>query len=130
MPKMSTKEMARQVRLTHWGQVMRERKESGKSIRAWCRENDIKEKTFYYWQRRLREAACEQFAEAQSPCGVSLAAPRFAEVRLASAKRPVSELPESTRELRVEIGGLRIAAGSEYPVDKLASLLRELIRSC
>jgi len=23
------------------------------SVRAWCRENEISEKTYYYWQRRL-----------------------------------------------------------------------------
>ncbi len=128
MPKMSTKEMARQIRLTHWAQIMHERKESGRSIRVWCRENNIKEKTFYYWQRRLREAACEGFTEAQCLSGQSLTAPRFAEVQLA-ATGPVA-LPELTHELRVEVGSLQIIAGSEYPADKLAMLLRELSRSC
>ncbi len=126
---MNTKEMARQVRLTHWAQIMRERKESGRSIRVWCRENNIKEKTFYYWQRRLREAACEGLIEAQSLSGQSLTAPRFAEVKLAAAASPVAP-PESTRELRVEVGSLQIIAGSEYPAEKLAVLLRELLQPC
>ena len=129
MPKMSTREMARQVRLTHWAQIMHERKESGRSIRVWCRENNIKEKTFYYWQRRLREAACEGFTEAQFLSGQSLTAPRFAEVQLTAAASAVA-LPELTHELRVEVGGLQIIAGSEYPADKLAMLLRELSRPC
>ncbi len=129
--KMSTKEMARQVRLTHWAQVMRERKESGKSIRAWCRENEINEKTFYYWQRRLRETVCERFAEARPATGLSLSSPRFAEVQLApAAASMVPALPVSACGLHVEIGGLKITAGDEYPSDKLALLLRELIRTC
>lgn len=25
------------------------------TVRAWCHENDVNEKQFYYWQRRIRE---------------------------------------------------------------------------
>jgi transposase-like protein len=52
--------MTRQVRLMHWAMVMKARTESGQSVRRWCRENGIQEKTYYYWQRKLRESACEQ----------------------------------------------------------------------
>jgi transposase-like protein len=128
---LNTKEMARQVRQTHWTQIMRERKESGLSIRGWCREKGINEKTFYYWQRQLREAACERFAEAKTPDGMSLAPARFAEVTLATpALSPAPASAESSRGLRVEIGDIRIDVGSEYPADKLALLLRELLRPC
>ena len=30
------------------------------TVRAWCRENGLSEKTYYYWQRRLFQALSEQ----------------------------------------------------------------------
>ena len=32
------------------------------TVRAWCRENGLSEKTYYYWQRRLFQALSEQQA--------------------------------------------------------------------
>jgi putative transposase len=38
-----------------WTPIITECKNSGMTVRAWCRENDVNEKQFYYWQRRIRE---------------------------------------------------------------------------
>lgn len=38
-----------------WTPIIAECKSSGKSVRSWCQENDVDEKQFYYWQRRIRE---------------------------------------------------------------------------
>ena len=125
---MDTKGMTNQVRLTYWSGIMRERKESGQSIRSWCRKKGIVEKTFYYWQRKLRKVACEQFTEPKAAGETSLAPLGFTEVKL---KEPpsVPTLLEISSQLRVEIGGARITADGAYPSEKLASLLRELMRS-
>ena len=47
---------------------------SGMTVRAWCRENGLSEKTYYYWQRRLFQTLSEQqkahqtaFAEVTPP---------------------------------------------------------------
>ena len=40
-------------RVQLWAERIAECRSSGKSVRAWCRENEISEKTYYYWQRRL-----------------------------------------------------------------------------
>ena len=55
---MNTRKVAAEFRLAHWSQVMNERKQSGLSIRTFCEQTGIKEKTYYYWQRKLREAVC------------------------------------------------------------------------
>ena len=36
-----------------WAGRIAECRSSGKSVRAWCREKEISDKTYYYWQRRL-----------------------------------------------------------------------------
>ena len=40
-------------RVELWAERIAECRSSGKSVRAWCRENEISEKTYYYWQRKL-----------------------------------------------------------------------------
>ena len=40
-------------RVQIWAERITECRSSGKSVRAWCKENEISEKTYYYWQRRL-----------------------------------------------------------------------------
>lgn len=121
---MNTKEMARQVRLSHWAGVMRERNESGKSIRSWCQENDICEKTYYYWQRKLRQAACAQIEDCKITNHTG-----FTEVMLpeVSGNKPKPETAQN-KPLQIDIAGIRVSADSAYPPEKLAVLLRELAR--
>ena len=40
-------------RVQLWVERITECRSSGKSVRVWCRENEISEKTYYYWQRRI-----------------------------------------------------------------------------
>ena len=118
---MNTREIAMEFRLTHWAQIVQERSASGQSVRAYCQTAGICEKVYYYWQRKLREAACKQ-----------LAVPGFAEVRVAevaeSPARTVVAEPNRPGELRIEASGVQITANSRYPTEKLTALLRELIR--
>ena len=48
-----------EYRLQEWAQIHRRCKESGLSNREFCRQNGIAEKTFYYWLKKLREAAID-----------------------------------------------------------------------
>ncbi|EHJ02127.1 hypothetical protein CDLVIII_5657 [Clostridium sp. DL-VIII] len=43
-----------EMRLMHWTSIISECRSSGKGVRSWCNENNINEKQFYYWQRRVR----------------------------------------------------------------------------
>jgi hypothetical protein len=40
-------------RLAEWGERIAACRNSGLSVRTWCREQEISEKTYYYWQRRI-----------------------------------------------------------------------------
>lgn len=125
---MNTREIATEYRLSHWAQIMRERVDSGLSIKAFCANAGFHENVYFYWQRKLREATCEQLAEVRTK-QMELTAPGFTEVKFPEATVQSSE-PEATGCLRVEASGVQITADSTYPIDKLAVLLRELTRSC
>lgn len=43
-----------EMRLMQWSQIIHECRNSGIGVRSWCLENNINEKKFYYWQRRVR----------------------------------------------------------------------------
>lgn len=47
-------------RLAQWTKVIEECNASGLTKRQWCQENNISEKVFHYWQRRVREAVLEK----------------------------------------------------------------------
>ena len=150
--KMNAREMAQQVRLAQWAGVMRERNESGKSIRSWCIENGINQKTFHYWQRKLRDTVCEQVNELQVtrqtnelkemhqteliPSGFTQVEIQEKHEQLPSLSTQQEQLPvlkapsrQSKGQISMEVGGLRITTDSAYPTNKLTSLLRELIRT-
>jgi len=52
---MSTKNVTHQYRLSQWAPIIKECKNSGLTVLDWCVENNINEKRFYYWQRKVRE---------------------------------------------------------------------------
>lgn len=129
---MHTREMASEYRLADWSRVMRERRESGLSIKAFCQASGIHSNVYYYWQRKLREAACRQVAEIQTSEGPRETAELcFAEVRLEPAPARAA-LPGSVTagRLCVEFCGLTITADRDYPPANLAALVRELARPC
>jgi transposase-like protein len=39
--------------------MVREQRESGKTVRGWCAANNIKESTFYYWLQEIRKVALQ-----------------------------------------------------------------------
>ena len=54
--------MSRQERLENWTARIMACRSSGMTVRAWCQENGLSEKTYYYWQRRLFQTLSEQQA--------------------------------------------------------------------
>lgn len=129
---MDSRKVAEEYRLSHWAGIMRERQESGLSNKAYCKQSGLQESTFYYWQRKLREVACEELERYQNnDLQENLPVQRFAEVRIA---RPIASTGEAEAgggsRVQVEAGGLLVMADSGYPVGKLAKLLRELTGPC
>lgn len=45
------------VRLEQWTSLVQSCSDSGLTKAEWCRQNNIKIKTYYYWQRRVRKHA-------------------------------------------------------------------------
>ena len=46
-----------EMRMAYWTKLIQDCLSSGLSKKEWCLQNHVNEKSFYYWQRRIRENA-------------------------------------------------------------------------
>ena len=60
---MDTQVITAGYRLSQWAKVIQARLESGQSIKKFCQTAGINENSYYYWQRKLRKAACAELAK-------------------------------------------------------------------
>ncbi len=74
---MEAKDFKRQSYIDLWTPIVRECKNSGLSVRKWCEVNEVDEKQYYYWQRRVREDICTTIANEAISVNTS---PTFIEV--------------------------------------------------
>lgn len=56
---MNTSKVTQQYRLNQWAQRIHECRSSGQTVAVWCVEHNIKLSSYFYWLRRIRQAACE-----------------------------------------------------------------------
>jgi hypothetical protein len=91
-------------RQKYWQVVIAEQEASGKSIRDFCRERDLREHAFYWWRHRLCEEKPVSFALVERKPAV---APARFELTLSSGE--VLHIPADVESLRVVFGALRAA---------------------
>jgi hypothetical protein len=120
---MNTREIAAEYRLGHWAQIMQDRAASGQSIRAYCKEKGIATNVYFYWQRKLREAAAQQMAAEQNAKSQALVPSGWATVSSAE----VAAQPDS---LTLRVGGAEIEVRSGFDEALLASVIKTLSGVC
>jgi putative transposase len=116
---MNTREIATEYRLSHWAGIMRERQESGRSIKSFCQHIGCHENVYYYWQRKLREVACSEFALRPSETEQGMTPGRW--VRLEPSQASPSELG-----VTIKVGGWRVTATCSTDPTLLAQVCRML----
>jgi len=124
---MNTRKIAAEYRLTHWSEVVKDQKDSGLSIRAYCESAGIHENAYYYWLKKLRETACTELAEVRGN-KPGMAAMGFTEVILPAQAAITPDAATNENQISIEVAGMRIVAGSGYPTAKLAELLQGVAR--
>ncbi|ADU26190.1 IS66 family insertion sequence element accessory protein TnpA [Ethanoligenens harbinense] len=116
---MDTQKIAREFRLSEWGEAVKERIAGGQSVDAFCEEKNISKATYYYRQKKVREAACMELMEKQKR-GTGLVPDGW--TQLTEAKSVTAG--EGT--LDIEIAGCHILANAQTDLELLARVCRIL----
>jgi transposase-like protein len=119
----NTKEIAVEYRLAHWAQIMRERQESGLSIKQFCKNAGFHPNIYFYWQRKLREAACRELVPATQETRQMSTAPNG----WIACVKPETK---SQSPLTIEIGQYRVLVEPNADADELAKVCRVLSSIC
>ncbi len=66
---MDTKIATRQIRIQQWAAIIKDCKASKLKVNDYCKEHDISHDAYYYWLRKVKEAALLQsgFVEINPP---------------------------------------------------------------
>jgi hypothetical protein len=91
-------------RRKYWEGVIAEQEASGKSVRNFCRERDLREHSFYWWRQRLRQERPVSFALVETRPAASAA-----KFELALSSGEVLRIPADVESLRVVLEALRVA---------------------
>ena len=100
-------EVKQEYQLQEWSGMLRQRKESGLSVKDWCLEQGISEHSYYYRLRRLRQMACTALEQAQPL--------QLAEVPLA----PKQEESHAKLRLTTKAGTLEIMDADRSVLDQV-----------
>ncbi len=92
-------------RAQNWATVIQECNSSGLSNREFCRQRGIAEKSFYYWQRKLRQQI------------VASAAPQLVQLDPAPVSDDMLQIQYRGAELKLPVG---------VDMDAVAALLRSI----
>lgn len=98
---MDTQKIVTQFRLPGWDEEVKERIAGGQTVSAFCEEKGISKATYYYRQKKVREAACTELLEKQN-CKAGLVSNGWTQL----AEPKDSAVDESA--LTIEIGGCHI----------------------
>jgi len=124
---MNTRYIAKEYRLAHWAQIITEQKESGLTVRAYCEEAGLHENSYYYWQKKLRTAAIDELTTATDEQTQELV-PIMARLNLTRNSGLESTGAGSGDCVSIEMFGIRLLVGRDYPIAKLTELLRVVSR--
>ena len=129
---MDTRRITTDYRMGQWAKVISDRKASGVTIKTYCQMIGVSRDAYYYWQKKLREAACEHLAIMPAATAqTGLTKTTFTEVKLPDPFPQTSPLESGLHSnLQIQISDVKVSVDRDYPVEKLAYLLRELVRQC
>ena len=92
-----------EIRLQEWAAQIEAQQASGMTVQQWCAENGIKDKTYYYRLRRVREQYVE-FVPAIVPVPV----------------------PQQCGDIRIEKNGVQIYLPADISSETLTALIHEI----
>jgi len=120
---LNTREITRQYRLNQWTEIIRECRSSGQKISVWCTENNISIKSYYYWLKLVRTAACESLPALSS--GSQQIVPVKMPVPLI-ASEPTPAVQDSVSHIILRVGTVTVELHNGAATDLIENTLKAL----
>lgn len=119
------------VSRSNWINIIRQCQDrpAGTTAKQWLAENDISEKSYYYWLRKIRREVCEQegLQEVTNPSALS-----FVEIPVKTAldTTPVPTVPAAMTPVAViRSGRLTLELSNDISESLLCRLLQEVLHA-
>ena len=103
---MNIREVTAGYRMDQWTQLIQVQAQSGQNIKEFCATMGISRNTYFYWQRKLRQAVVEDRLVAQNHSN-RLVPGGWAKLEITDAAT------SKTSTVTIEVGGCHIAATME-----------------
>ena len=116
---------AYQIRVDQWTSIVQNQAASNLSKSAWCKENGINVRQFYYWQKKLRDTLLDTPNQLPKVQAVQTPAPAFCELHVSDQ----SYEPDPHQigfSIIIEINECRILVGDSFSPKTLSSVLEVL----
>jgi len=115
---MDTQKAAAEYRLSQWAQMIQARLDSGQSVKDYCLVKGISRNAYFYWQKKLREAACKELARTEEsrnivPSGWMQLTPK--------------QVHRAKETLDIEINGCNVTVNTETDFELLKKVCRVLM---
>ena len=120
----NTREIAVEYRLVHWAEIMRQRTESGLNIIKYCKREGIEPNRYYYWQRKLREAAVSEMSH-REPEIAQLPPVGWSQLVTTEESKKIE-----SASVTIEIGKCRVSAYENTDTELLTKVCKVLVSIC
>lgn len=115
---MDTQKITADYRLSQWAQIIQARLDSGQNVKNFCQAAGVKRSSYFYWQKKLRDAACTELAKVEEnnkeivPSGWTQLNPK--------------QLHQVNESLDIEINGCHITVNAQTDPGLLKNVCRML----
>lgn len=82
---MRVSQLTQEINYQKWSDIVEECRNSGKNVKTWCKEKNIKSRQYYYWQSKI----CNKISEnlpALKDQNTTIEMPTFTEVKIPFVK--------------------------------------------
>lgn len=110
-----------QINLEKWRMLVYECRNSGQTIKAWCKERQIVEGTYYRWQKRVWESAV---SNQSAPISSGT------EITFAEYHRPASIATGAPSALTIQIGHMKLEIQNGADSETIENTIRALQKLC
>ena len=124
-------QLAHNVRRANWLNIIKQCQErpANVTVRQWLKDNDIKEKSYYYWLRKFRKESYDQMqlpAVTEEPAEIS-----FVEFAAPTSEKVVStqDSLNSTTTAVIRHGAITLEISNAISEEVLSLLLKEVIHA-